>query len=200
MYIPKHFEQNDRQKILAFMRAYNFALIVSASDDVPVATHLPFVIEERGSDIVLVSHMGKANEQWKTFKGKEVLVVFSEPHAYISPSLYEKKQNVPTWNYVAVHAYGKIDFIDDPQQQFDLLEKMMAAFDEAYLEQWKTLDVSYKENLRRGIVAFEMKIETLQGKEKLSQNKSDADRQNVKKHLSESDEEMKRDLSKMMKE
>ena len=90
------------------MQAYNFAIVVSVKEDIPIATHLPFVIEERENEIVLISHMSKANEQWKTISDKDVLVIFSEPHAYISPSLYEQQQNVPTWNYVAVHAYGKM--------------------------------------------------------------------------------------------
>ena len=171
MYIPKYFKQNDRKKSIAFMNAYNFAIVVSAKDELPLATHLPFVIEERENEIVLISHMSKANEQWKTFSDKDVLVIFSEPHAYISPSLYEQKQNVPTWNYVAVHAYGK---------------------------QFRTLDKKYIDGLLQGIIAFEITVSNLQAKEKLNQNKSEKDRLNVKKHLEESEDEMKRTLGKMM--
>ena len=108
MYIPKQFEQKNNEKSIAFMRAYNFALLISVKEGLPIATHLPFVTEERNNEIILTAHLSKANEQWKTFAGKEVLVVFSEPHAYISPALYESAQNVPTWNYIAVHAYGKV--------------------------------------------------------------------------------------------
>ena len=112
MYIPKHFEQNDRTSTIAFMQNFNFALLVSVKDTIPVATHLPFVIEERDHDIVLISHMSKANDQWRTAKDKEVLVVFSEPHAYISPSHYEKQQNVPTWNYAVAHLHGKMELVE----------------------------------------------------------------------------------------
>ena len=76
MYIPKHFKQNDRKKSIAFMNAYNFGIVVSAKDELPLATHLPFVIEEREHEIVLISHMSKANEQWKTFSEKDVLVIW----------------------------------------------------------------------------------------------------------------------------
>src|SRR5665647_2355299 len=100
MYIPEYFEQKDRQKSIAFMQLYNFAVMVSVKEELPVGTHLPFVIEERENDVVLVSHMSRANDQWKALEGKEVLVIFQEPHAYISPSPYEKQENVPTWNYI----------------------------------------------------------------------------------------------------
>ena len=199
MYIPKHFEQNDRLKSIEFMRAYNFAILVSAKDGVPLATHIPFVIEVREKDIVLVSHLSKANDQWKNFSDKEVLVIFSEPHAYISPSLYEKPQNVPTWNYVAVHAYGKIALVMGLEKNVAVLEKMIVAFDPSYLEQWKTLSIKYKEELLKGIVSFEINVTNLQGKEKLSQNKSETDRLNVQKHLEESGDELKQSLAKIMK-
>ncbi|MDB5227369.1 MAG: FMN-binding negative transcriptional regulator [Bacteroidota bacterium] len=200
MYIPKHFEQNDHKKSIAFMQAYNFAVVVSIKENIPIATHLPFIIEERNKDLVLIAHLSRANEQWKTFAGQDVLVIFSEPHAYISPSLYERQQNVPTWNYVAVHAYGKVSIINEPEKEIELLEKMMVAFDAAYLEQWKTLDPGYKENLRKGIVAFEIIVHDLQGKEKLSQNKTQSERVNIAHHLEETGDQLKIALAKLMKE
>jgi len=198
MYIPKHFKQNDRKKSIAFMNAYNFAIVVSAKDELPLATHLPFVIEERENEIVLISHMSKANEQWKTFSDKDVLVIFSEPHAYISPSLYEQKQNVPTWNYVAVHAYGKINILKSDEEKLAVLHKQMQSYEADFIEQFRTLDKKYIDGLLQGIIAFEITVSNLQAKEKLNQNKSEKDRLNVKKHLEESEDEMKRTLGKMM--
>ena len=198
MYIPKYFKQNDRKKSIAFMNAYNFAIVVSAKDELPLATHLPFVIEERENEIVLISHMSKANEQWKTFSDKDVLVIFSEPHAYIPPSLYEQKQNVPTWNYVAVHAYGKINILKSDEEKLAVLHKQMQSYEADFIEQFRTLDKKYIDGLLQGIIAFEITVSNLQAKEKLNQNKSEKDRLNVKKHLEESEDEMKRTLGKMM--
>jgi len=198
MYIPKYFEQNDRCKILAFMQAYNFAIIVSAENGLPLATHLPFVIEERNDDIILVSHMSKANPQWKTLEGKEVLVIFAEPHAYISPSLYEHAQNVPTWNYIAVHAYGNFRALESDAQKLDVLHKQMRTFEENYLKQFKTLDSKYVDGLLKGIVAFEIEVTKLQGKEKLSQNKKETERQTIKEHLLQSEDTGKKDIGKHM--
>ena len=107
MYIPKYFAETDEENLLAFMREYNFATLVTAAGDFPTAAHLPFIIEKRDEKIVLSAHMAKANLQWQQFENKEALVIFQEPHAYVSPLLYGEKNNVPTWNYVAVHTYGK---------------------------------------------------------------------------------------------
>lgn len=198
MYIPKHFEQNDRTSTIAFMQNFNFALLVSVKDTIPVATHLPFVIEERDHDIVLISHMSKANDQWRTAIDKEVMVVFSEPHAYISPSHYEKQQNVPTWNYVAVHAYGKISVLEDDNQKLEVLHKQMRSFEEAYLQQFNTLDQKYIDGLLKGIVAFEILVTDLQSKAKLSQNKTLSEREKIKQELEQSNDTIKQSLGKMM--
>ena len=182
------------------MQAYNFAIVVSVKENIPIATHLPFVIEERENEIVLISHMSKANEQWKTISDKDVLVIFSEPHAYISPSLYEQQQNVPTWNYVAVHAYGKMILQNTDEEKLNVLHKQMQFFEAGFIEQFNTLDKKYIDGLLKGIVAFEITVTKLQAKEKLNQNKSEKDRLNVKKHLTESEDSLKQALGDLMPE
>ncbi len=185
MYIPKYFTAKDISEIEAFVRKYPFALLVSIHGDIPIATHIPMILEIGGEGWKFSGHISKANSHHQLFAQNNHLLVFQEPHAYISPSLYEHTQNVPTWNYIAVHCYGKIEILP-PQGHFACLEKMMAAFDRDYLQQWHELDNSYKENLSRGIVAFDFVVANIQAKEKLSQNKSFADRTNIVQKLSQS--------------
>jgi len=106
MYTPASNRIEDRARHITFMREYNFAALVTGTEGRLLATHLPFMVIEDDAGLRLQAHMAKANPQWQDFaEGGEVLVIFSGPHAYISPSLYERKPSVPTWNYVAVHAY-----------------------------------------------------------------------------------------------
>lgn len=180
MYTPKFFEETDPAKLLAFMRRYNFATLVTAENDVPEATHLPFIVEKRGDKFILRAHMAKANPQWRQFSEKPVVVIFSGPHAYVSPLLYKDRENVPTWNYVAVHAYGTVKTFETVEENLTLLEKMMAEFDPVYFEgNWREIPEEYKTRLAGGIVAFEIEVTDLQGKKKLNQNKPGEDAQRV---------------------
>jgi transcriptional regulator len=113
----------DKQEAVDFMQKYSFATIVTVENGIPSATHLPFIIDKRGDQVVLISHFAKANHQSADVFGCTALVIFTEPHAYISPAHYEKEQNVPTWNYLAVHAYGKATLIDEKVQVTQVLEK-----------------------------------------------------------------------------
>lgn len=129
MYTPKYNQLTDTQQTVDFMRKYSFATIVTVADGRPTATHLPFIIEQRDDEIVLVSHFAKANHQAVDIFECTPLVIFTEPHAYISPAYYEKEQNVPTWNYIAVHAYGEASRIDNAEQ---VLEKTINFYEAAY--------------------------------------------------------------------
>jgi transcriptional regulator len=199
MYIPPYYIEKDEEKLIEFIRSHNFALITSCSNDVPVATHLPFVIEKRENKIFLVSHMAKANPQWETFGENNVLVVFQGPHAYISPSHYEKKQNVPTWNYIAVHAYGKVKLIEDPNDVFNLMEKTIAEFEKSFFAQWKNLDLNYVSGMLTAIVAFEIEVTELQGKFKLSQNKTKNEQQQIISSFEKSEDSVQKELAEEMK-
>lgn len=200
MYIPSHFSFSEQGSVAAFMRRFNFAAIVSQVDGLPFATHLPFVVEEETEQIRLLAHFAKANPQWKNLEEQTALVIFSEPHAYISPSLYEKEQNVPTWNYVAVHAYGTPRLILEERAAFDLLEKQMQTFEGEYLAQWTRLSPDYKNAMVKGIVAFEMRVEKLEAKWKLSQNKKPEEQVNIMSHLLEKEDSTAREMGEMMKD
>jgi transcriptional regulator len=169
----------DKQEAVDFMQKYSFATIVTVENGIPSATHLPFIIDKRGDQVVLISHFAKANHQSADVFGCTTLVIFTEPHAYISPAYYEKEQNVPTWNYLAVHAYGKATLIDDKAQVAQVLEKTISFYEADYLKQWNSLPDDYKSKMMNGIVAFEIVVDDLQGKSKLSQNRTEQERNNI---------------------
>lgn len=199
MYIPPYYKEEDETKLLEFMQAHNFATLISTSDSNICASHLPFVIEKRGDKIILVCHMAKANPQWETFTKNEVLVIFQGPHAYISPAHYEKLQNVPTWNYIAVHVTGKTTIVSEPAAVIDLMEKTINQFEKGFYEQWKTLSADYVNGMLRAIVGFEIEVTKLEGKFKLSQNKTKNEQQNIVTSLEKSPDSTETEISKEMK-
>ncbi len=198
MYIPQTNLCTDTKEIVAFMQQYSFATIVSSNNNFPVATHLPFLIEKHDEKIYLLSHFAKGNIQWQGIEDKIVLVIFNEPHAYISPRHYESELNVPTWNYIAVHAYGKVNLVTAQQKVMNLLETTINNYEAAYKTQWDGLPENYKEKLANGIVAFEVEVTEIQGKKKLSQNKNITEQQNIIKELSESSQGVEKDIAKYM--
>src|SRR5690606_20360932 len=99
-----------------FMRRHGFAVVVSASEGRPAATHLPLTVKVEGEQVFLHGHFAKANPQWRGLEEGEVLAVFSGPHAYVSPRHYDAVESVPTWNYLAVHAHGEARVIHDPAE------------------------------------------------------------------------------------
>ena len=200
MYIPKHFEEKDTAVMLEFMKEFNFAAVVNTAKKRYWATHLPFIVSQRDEKILLRAHMAKANPQWVSFNSdEEVLVIFQEPHAYISPSLYENKVSVPTWNYIAVHAYGVPKLLSSREERIALLEESFSVFESSFKKQWDTLPADYRDELLEGIVAFEIEVTGIEGKYKLSQNRTSTDKQNIMKKLSESGDKVKEDISRFMK-
>lgn len=186
MYIPSFNKFEDRENIVAFMQTYSFATIISVKDGLPVATHLPFIVKETNGHIILCSHFAKANPQSADILNGDTLVIFTEPHAYISPKNYEKELNVPTWNYLAVHAYGKSKLLEGAEKKATLLEETIKMYEFDYLKQWDNLPEDYKHKMMKGIVAFEMVVDDLQAKAKLSQNRSEKEQENIIKHLGQS--------------
>ena len=199
MYIPPYYKESDEHKLIEFMSEYNFATLISTDSSNICATHLPFLIEKRGDRLILVSHMAKANPQWQSFTKNEVLVIFQGPHAYISPTHYEKQQNVPTWNYIAVHASGKTKIISEPSEVMNLMERTIHHFEKQFFEQWKALSPEYVNGMLKAIVAFEIDVTKLEGKFKLSQNKTKIEQQNIISSLGKSTDSNMNEISKEMK-
>ena len=111
MYIPAHFAETDRTKLFDFIERHSFGLLVSQLNGEPYATHLPLLLDRHsGPWGTIVGHMARANPHWQT-TDRQALVVFSGPHVYVSPTWYEAENVVPTWNYVAVHAYGAFQLV-----------------------------------------------------------------------------------------
>ncbi len=171
MYSPEYNRANDRNEVLEFMRANNFALLVTGTGGNLLASHLPVVVRESGDKIVLDMHMARANPQWKEFFDDEVLVVFSGPHAYVSPRWYEDRQRVPTWNYAAVHAYGVPKLIEDKEAKHSNQTKLVETHDPEWLPRFKALPRKYLDDMLAAIVNFEIEVARIETRWKLSQNR-----------------------------
>ncbi|HEY9636238.1 MAG TPA: FMN-binding negative transcriptional regulator [Coleofasciculaceae cyanobacterium] len=182
MYIPNAFQEDDLEKIVTFMRANSFATLITILNGVPVASHIPLVVTVQDNIVKLTGHMAKQNPQWQAFGTSESLAIFTGPHAYISPSLYEKRESVPTWNYIAVHAYGlpQVITLGDSRELMDkMIDEMINTYESGYKSQWHDLSDGFREGIMNGIVGFEMSVTRLEGKYKLSQNRSHTDQRNV---------------------
>jgi transcriptional regulator len=186
MYIPKINLTTDKDEIVGFMKRFSFATIITSKDNFPTATHLPFLVTLKGNDVILTSHFAKANEHWQDIENFKNLVIFSEPHAYISTKNYDKELNVPTWNYISIHAYGQGKIITQTEKTFEILEATIEYYEASYKQQWHSFPEDYKLRMSKGIVAFEILITDLQAKKKLSQNRTVTEKEKIMKTLSKS--------------
>jgi len=169
MYIPKHFKIDDENMIYDIIEKHSFATLFSQHNGEPYATHLPLLLDK--SDNCLYGHFARPNGQWKDAESQQVLAVFQGPHCYISPSWYETMKAVPTWNYVSVHLYGKMEIIEDEKVIFDSLTDLVNKYespDSSY--DLNKVEQSYIEGMSKGIVAFRIRITKIEAKAKLSQN------------------------------
>jgi transcriptional regulator len=184
VYIPASFAETDTVKLHDFMRRYSFAVLTSHGQNGLIASHLPLLLESSGGPHGrLIGHMARANPHSRHLEG-EVMVVFSGPHTYVSPSWYESEGTVPTWNYVAVHAYGIGQVVEDSDGLLDILRKSVQTFESARPEPW-VFDASapHVEKMLQAIVGFRVDISRLEGKWKLSQNHPEERRRRVVRAL-----------------
>lgn len=198
MYIPPNFRSDNRDEAVTFMQKYSFATLVTSNNNYPEATHLPFIVCHQDDQLVLSSHFAKANPQANDIASGTALVIFAEPHAYISPKNYERELNVPTWNYIAIHAYGKAKVLNDDNEKLASLEKMIKLYDANYLKQWQSLPVDYKLKMIKGIVAFNIVVTNLQAKNKLSQNRTAIEKENIINNLSNSPHQTEKEIANYM--
>lgn len=201
MYIPEPFRKDERDTLLALMRARPFAILVSARDGL-IASHIPLVVEAgEGPHGTIYGHLAGPNPQALIFDGQsEALAIFAGPHAYVSPSWYEAKEAVPTWNYAAVHAYGRPVAISEPTAARAILARLVETFESEGTGPWRMDDLpeAFVSRMVRGIAGFRMPIERLEGKFKLSQNRPEADRRGVVRALAASSDPEARAVALLM--
>jgi transcriptional regulator len=191
MYIPKLYEVTDEAVISEFIQQNSFATLVSCDQQMPAATHLPLeLVQNANGEKFLNGHMARTNKQWRTFENEnEVLAIFSGAHTYVSARWYDHV-NVPTWNYMVAHVYGKPRLVTDHGELYDMLKQLVDRY-EAHVVTGKpykleTLPQEYVEKEMRGIVGFQIKINRLEAKFKLSQNRRQQDYDNVIAELQKS--------------
>jgi len=184
MYLPQFNRVTDRAVLLEAMREYSFAILFGplSGETAPgslTATHLPLVVKDEGEHGMLEGHFARANPHWQALANRETLVVFNGPHSYVSPSLYAETLAVPTWNYIAIHAYGPLSLIEDEAGKDTLLKGLIAQHEPAYAEKWQAMPEGFRRTMLAGIVGFRIPIARIEGKFKLSQNRATADRRHI---------------------
>jgi transcriptional regulator len=184
MYVPTHFAETDTNKLHDFLRRESFALLTTQNATGLIASHLPLLLDPTaGPHGSLFGHMARANPQWRQVIG-EAMAVFSGPHAYVSPSWYEEGGTVPTWNYVAVHAYGTFHLVEDRDELLAILRRSVATYESPRPAPWPFDEsAAHVGNMLKAIVGFRIEITRLEGKWKLSQNHSEARRRRVAEAL-----------------
>jgi transcriptional regulator len=185
MYTPKFNQVIDRAVLIEAMRDNSFAILFGplgnpVPDASPLATHLPLVVKDETEHGLIEGHFAKANRHWQALAGRETLVIFSGAHSYVSPALYTEPLSVPTWNYIAVHAFGTMELIEDEDGKDALLKGLIALHEPAYAERWREMPGGFRRSMLAGIVGFRIVISRIEGKFKVSQNRNETERQNVR--------------------
>ena len=199
MYTPKLYREEDRGKIVDFLRQNEFVTLVTYDGEKPVASHLLVDVIDEGEKLFVNGHMSRANPLWKMFEqNAEVLVIFHGPHTYISASWYNHV-NVPTWNYQSVHIYGKPRLITDRDQVYTLLKQLMDKHEMGSRYNMETLPPEFVEKEMRGVMAFQVEVTRIEASYKLSQNRNDDDYWNIVSHLEQRSDEQSHAVAGAMK-
>lgn len=205
MYVPPAFRVDDLAELHATMREARLANLVTTTAEGLIATPLPlFMVPDEGPYGTLYGHLARANPQWQRPPVAEAMALFMGPDAYVSPSWYPSKREhgkvVPTWNYVAIHAYGPAEFIDDADRLLNLVTRLTNLYEQPRAEPWAVTDApdAFIRAQLKGIVGLRLPITRLEGKRKMSQNRSEPDRQGVATALATSNRPEERDAAKLI--
>jgi transcriptional regulator len=216
VYIPEHFRVHDHADAIAFMQANPFAILISstpvsstpasskdegANDEGPFATHLPIFVQPTDDHLILRGHVAKANPHWRYLEqNPNCLTIFHGPHAYVSASNYMTRENVPTWNYGAVHVYGSARTFAAPEELQGVLHQLIGTFEPAYAEQWASLSESYRDRMLSHIVGIEIAVTSVEAKFKLSQNRTKEEQTNVIASLAKAEDTTVSGVSRLMRD
>ncbi len=182
MYIPKLYREEDCEKILEFLKQNNFPALVTHDGEKPTATHLPVeVLENENGSLTILGHMSRANPQWRSFGKQEVLLIFQGAHTYISPRWYDHV-NVPTWNYMMVHVYGKVRLVEG-EELHSLLSRLVKNHEEPTAYSLEALPQDFVQKEMNGVVGFAVDVTRVDAGYKLSQNRNDGDHENIIREL-----------------
>ena len=173
MYVPNHFSVTETEEIFSFLDANAFGQLISTVDQRLTASHLPFLVSSDRKH--LQCHLARQNTHWQHLQDQRVLVTFQGPHDYISPSWYQTP-GVPTWNYQALHVYGRCRVFEEPEAIATVVETLSRRYESGFEQPWKP---QYRDAMLKAIIGVEIEIEELQCKYKLSQNRSEVDQQGV---------------------
>ena len=199
MYIPEIYKNENQQDIQNFIHQNGFGILINQNNGKLWATHIPLILEEKDGKQFLVGHVSKENPQAKSFKtNDEILAIFSGAHTYISSSWYDH-ENVPTWNYLAVHVYGKLQ-LHSPEESIEALKRLVNKYEAKSEKPIRVEDLSQKTMLQaHGIVSFEIEITAIEAKKKLSQNRDDKNYQTIISKLENSNDYQSIEVAKEMK-
>ena len=202
MYNLAHFKEKDQQTVIDFMKQHPFAMLIGCSDNLSFATQIPFLFEERDNTLFLIGHMMRKQDHQRAFeKNPEVLVVFTGPHTYVSATWYDNPHQASTWNYMSVHARGKIRFTDQLGLE-DALKKLTLHYENNNPHSstvFDNLPEDYRNHLMKSIVAFEIEVNSIENVFKLSQNRDEKSFHNIIDKLEVQDEDGKLIAEEMMK-
>jgi len=203
VYLPPAFTEKRRGVLIAHVERHDFGLLVSHGPNGLVASHIPFLVEDRGDQLHLLGHLARPNPQVADLiAAGEALAIFSGPHAYVSPRWYQSGPAVPTWNYVDVHAHGRVRVIDDALWLSGFLDRLSRRHEAGCETPWRMQDqpAAYMNGMLRGIVGIELTVSRLEGKFKLSQNRPAADRARIIAALGERGDPEAAALAALMRE